>query len=395
MFYKNKYQIGDQVKSTLNDQTGYIKCIIEKSSNDSIKYSYLILSLHKYYIESEEFIKLVKKVSPEDDSDSVKKLRSIAESCGYKSDLKVGDIVTFRRGPIGQFVVSSIIEMGYGEELWHYELIPIYNGELDSEVCCTCGRLLLELQYHDTNWEEYFTEGTCQNGLPAWRGELYNFMKLPETSYSLYDNDTLPTDKMKHILDKHSIYRRLESLVTSSKKNKEGISRGGTDQLILTKMNRSESELIEIKKRIMLKIRYYNGIIPKSDLPKHNTSFDFEEQKLISIIGDYDKNVIIEDEKNERKDHYPPYMSDYAIMNAIKEAYDNAEKIEERSHGKTRAANPEGVILFQGTSKDGLNIQFYYDFDYDEITTAYPVFVDTTNRPDIRHPENKNKKRQN
>lgn len=163
---------------------------------------------------------------------------------------------------------------------------------------------------------------------------------------------------------------------------------------IVKRMNRTEKGVEQIMSSIERKIRYYNGLYNREDLPVNgkgdNTAFNIDENRLISVIDYCDKYI-----NKEAKDHFPPYMSDHDIMKTIKEAYDNAEKVEERSYGKTRVSSPKGTMLFQGTSDKGLTIQFYYDFDNDEISTAYPVFIDTINRPDLRHPGNKNKKRQN
>lgn len=234
-----------------------------------------------------------------------------------------------------------------------------------------------------------FYEGTARIILPAWRGELYNFMKLAPGSWGIYEHDTLPPEKMKHILEEHSFYRRIRGLMSIPKMKDE----------IIKRMNYSEKEVREIMASIEMKIGYYNGARSKDELPNgrkghDNTMFSIDENKLIRAVDYCDKFMHTNDkgEITESKDHYPPYMSDYAIMKAIKEAYETAEKIE---IPKKKYSTQPNQVLFQGTSKDGLVIQFYYDFDYHEISTAYPVFVDTTNRPDLRHLGDKNKKRQN
>lgn len=157
MLYKNKYKIGDQVKSTLVEtKTGEVKIIIEGVVGDIAGYSYWMFNKedNRYYCEGESDLKLVRS-APEDDSDSVKVLRQITESSGYKCDLKVGDIVRFRNGVPGEYAVASITETAHGEDLYQCELIPT-KQLIDATYLC--GRLLLEYQYHDAAWEKKLRE---------------------------------------------------------------------------------------------------------------------------------------------------------------------------------------------------------------------------------------------
>ena len=218
----------------------------------------------------------------------------------------------------------------------------------------------LEFQYHDKKWEKYVTESYRNTGLAAWRGSLYSFMKLTVVERDNYENDTLPPRRMQHILGEYSFYRRMDDLMHTPMK----------DEIVKRMDNCTKKDVETIISSIKDKILYYNGLMPKNGLPSvrkghDNTVFNVNENKLISVIDYVDKHL-----NKEGKDHYPPYMSDFGIMKAIQEAYGNAEKVELIKN----RYNPQAKkVLFQGKSKNGLTIQFYYNFEAKIIETAYPV----------------------
>lgn len=384
----SKFCIDDQVKNIFDEnKSGSIKCIIEKSSNNSTKYSYLIFdkNSNKYFIESEGFIKLIKRISPEDERRSSKMVREIAESSGYKNDIKVGDVVTFRSGlPIGQYAISSIIEMGYGEELHHYELIPINNGSLSTDESCICGRLLLEFQYHDTQWEEYITE-SVGNGLPPWRGDLYNFFMfyidpdainlekgdvLDSELVKKYKDHTLPPIRMMHIMKAHTIFGR-SKVVLDSEDNRKIIAKNLDIEM-------RDLLYMMMKFNDKIKARNLNDVGPdfrsKIDI-KSIPNFTKQEREFARQIDALDKS------KGHMKDHYPYELTNLQIMEAIKEAYKNARKIGSKKiniSNNPTDMDPDapyiGKQLYEGYSKKyDLVIQFWYNFDYNFIESAWPV----------------------
>lgn len=73
---------------------------------------------------------------------------------------------------------TVLIDIGVAKK-YAYDVSPI---DSDDEVY-TYEEHELQFQYHDTVWEEHFTE-TVGNGLPEWRGELYNIAIF---SYDDYD----------------------------------------------------------------------------------------------------------------------------------------------------------------------------------------------------------------
>lgn len=286
---------------------------------------------------------------------------------------KVGNVVSVNRLPHPLYAIRKCITDGSTKHM--YEVMPI-DSILWSDNVYLVNESDMNYEYRDAQWMKYFTE-SVRNGLPPWRGEIYNFMRLSEGDWDLYENDILPPKRMRHILEEHSFYRRIKRVMEVPQLKDE----------ILKRMNRTETEVKEIIHRIRMKIAYRNGMCPKEKLPKYknghdSASFDFEEDKLIAVVDYCDKYV-----NKESKDHFPPYMSDYEIMKAIQDAYKTAEKVE--IMGRGNQGLQEAKTIYQGKSDKGLDIQFYYNLDLDIIESAYPVFVDTTNRPDLQHPNKK------
>lgn len=380
---KEIFKIGDKVMiitEALNGKEGTITKILDKNMNENSNGTKFVVenddTVNGYVMERNEIIL----ISREGDkashfNESMKKVSS------RQPLFKTGDIVIIKDFPGKiQYVVK---ECTFTEQTTRGRTCPLYSYELNTldesmadggmiPSTCMCDEYSLILEYHDAQWEKYFTE-SVRNGLPPWRGELYNFMRLLTSDWGLYKNDTLPPRRMKHILEEHSFYRRLSGLMEVPKIKDE----------ILKRMNRTKDEVEGIINRIQIKIEYRNGMCPKEKLPKYknghdSASFDFEENKLIAVVDYCDKYV-----NKESKDHFPPYMSDYDIMKAIQDAYKSAEKVE--IIGRGNQGLQEAKTIYQGKSNEGLDIQFYNNFNLDIIESAYLVFVVTTNRPNIRH----------
>lgn len=109
------------------------------------------------------------------------------EACADSKDCKIvfriGDIVNITKTnacSVSLCVVREtvLIDIGAAKK-YVYDVSPI---DSDDEVY-TYEEHELQFQYHDTVWEEHFTE-TVGNGLPEWRGELYNIVLF---SYDDYD----------------------------------------------------------------------------------------------------------------------------------------------------------------------------------------------------------------
>ena len=88
----------------------------------------------------------------------------------------VGDVVNVEDDPNRVYVVNESILIGDEKNArYMYEVSSVYGDEDD---IITCEESSLTFQYHDLSYEEYFTEGARQKGLPPWRGEFYNYFEL-------------------------------------------------------------------------------------------------------------------------------------------------------------------------------------------------------------------------
>jgi hypothetical protein len=72
---------------------------------------------------------------------------------------------------------------------------------------------------------------------------------------------------------------------------------------------------------------------------------------------------------NSTKTIFPSNWSENKIINAIKEAYANAKKIQ------TQLVNNETKIKLRGTSSDGMLIEMWVNVTTCELETAYPINV--------------------
>lgn len=152
------------------------------------------------------------------------------------------DNLTKPRFKVGDVVCHICESIPGGPQYFIRDVIYPENANNSSEYCYDASQIdapdetkrfyesMLEFQYHDSNWEEYVTESAFRNnGLPAWRGDIYNaamFYVHPDKSeavdnnkikkYMLHNADvTLPPTQMLHILESHSIFRRISTVYTT------------------------------------------------------------------------------------------------------------------------------------------------------------------------------------
>lgn len=310
-----------------------------------------------------------------------------------ESKFKVGDIVK------ADDVLYVISDTMYVEHVKDNRIYPNYSYEctpLDSinDVAETYHVLsessqyklidesALEFQYHDTQWEKYFTEAAGYS-LPKWRGNFYNYFALcKEIGYEDddldkkfcedYNNDTIPPACMQHILKDHSIFARIDTVINNNKKN------------IMESMGiNNPAEISELVRSIKRKFKYRNrigaeGILTAVELDQGNKDYTPEELALVDEIDALDK-----DAKGKIQDHYPVKMTHVQIMEAIKEAYENARK----SGGRCMSSEPDkrhpeegdvtpikGVGEYEGESTTHkLTIRILYNHDLNYIDTAFPL----------------------
>lgn len=226
---------------------------------------------------------------------------------------------------------------------------------------------LLEFMYHDKAYADIFME-SVRNGLPTWKGDVYNYFEIIEKRHELgieFEEDTIPIEQMKHIIEHHAFRKRME-IVYSKYKDE-----------IMDRLHWSKEKLYDVHLKLHEIMIYINDPeLNGKNKKMKKLNLDDQEWKFVLMIQTIDKDEF------GMKDHFPIYMSDYNIMRSIKQAYANAEKVE---------AQRKGQQLYEGVDRNKLRIQFYFDEERKIIQTAYPVFVDSNNRPDLRHPKRKDK----
>ena len=298
----------------------------------------------------------------------------------------VGDVVNVEDDPNRVYVVNESILVGDEKNArYMYEVSSVYGDEDD---IITCEESSLTFQYHDLSYEEYFTE-SVRNGLPAWRGKLYNFYMfyhdfdghkdLDFNHMEDYNNDTIPPMFMEHILAEHSIYCRIDVVLKSS----ENIGK------IERRLNINRSHRMHLVRSIKEKInaRNFRGT-NQSSVDVKSKKFDFTGEEM-NLVAEIDKlDIVVKNGQRILEDHYPVDMSNWQIMDAIKEAYLNASKTSgvimqsvrdrrgDEENAKTgKVIEPvKGKRTYRGESKKyGLVIEFWYNFDLDLIETAYPI----------------------
>jgi len=292
----------------------------------------------------------------------------IEDVCSNKPKFKVGDVVTIpEASPDKTYVIKESIDFGPSAGIVYEIFAPENTGRL-----IQYSESGLEFQYHDTSWEYYLAEGNYQgNGLTQWRGKPYNFYifydrpdrhgKLDKDLMKEYWDHTIPPEFMEHILKSHSVWDRMDTVLTSSKNR----------QKLMSMFKLDDDQLQDIIDDIRDKITINN----MNDLKPGNRGKcqDFTKEELAFI----DQAMILDD----IKDHYPVTMTYLDIMRAIKQAYENANKtndpirmqpsLDKRTGESKRTIR--GQRKYRGESKNGMLIEFWYDFDLKIITSAYPI----------------------
>lgn len=292
-----------------------------------------------------------------------------------ESKFKVGDVVNLIDNPSMYYVVTeSILIDNDIFRRYQYEV-----SDIRTDDTFVYDESSLELQYHDSNLEEYFTEGNRQYSLPAWHGEYYNPYALYQDPIDLrtekneklvaeYDNDTLPACRMAHILRDHSVYSRIQAMLVNSGTD---YKKSNVDKMVNDLNLQDELELKKLYGDVRRKIMEVNED-PATTIANSKIIVQFTEPELrfVKLLDEIDP-----------KDHWPVNMSNIMIMDAIRDAYDNAIKDGNRQYSSSGsktsdkpAAPNKGKMQYKGTStRHGLIIQFRYNFDFDIIETAYPI----------------------
>jgi len=174
---------------------------------------------------------------------------------------------------------------------------------------------------------EYLVE-SVKNNLPAW-----NQIKA------------LPPDTWDHIKKRHTMKGRFPILM------------------------KQYGSFVEAK----FGNKTYNRV--KKSIPEKFESgaeFDKIEEEVLEYMKYWCEN---------EKDHFLRSMSERQIIQAIREAYeDAAAKISKRSNPPAENL-PDGskmsreIIKYQGVTRNNLIIHFKYDFENECIITAYPIFL--------------------
>ena len=308
------------------------------------------------------------------------------------SMFKVGDMITLDN-PSEMYVVKECIEI-HADDGIRYVYDVMLPSLSDSAIRCNESEMIY--QWYDSNMADYFNE-SVRNGLPPWRGNLYNYdmfyirssddrkIGLDESLIKDYNNDTIPPDYMHHILESHSIYYRIDDVLSKSSRRES--NRGE----IMNRLGISKIDVRNLELSIKSKIEGRNSADIDESLKrdigesKHRKFTDLEF-RFMSEIDLLDKKY---KEGEERfKDHYPVEMTNLQIMEAIRDAYGNARKIkarvlqvnkDKRTGKKTDPV--EGQQLYEGYSRmHDLVIQFWYNFDLDLIETAYPIRMNNNSR---------------
>jgi hypothetical protein len=297
---------------------------------------------------------------------------------------KTGDVVEFTDQNTGQnriCVVREPVQMELHEAVKYvYRVSPVDSCD---EVY-TYDAALLEFQYHDAVWRQYFEE-LINNSLPEWKGELYNYytclddvyyndyydMRWKYNAVSGYTDCTIPPQYMHYICTTHHLCNKIHAILTVH----------GNDSVIMKKLNIDENAMRKIIYSISDKIYIRNMQESGNDeYANKNYKFNMMELSFLSLIDKLDNPV------DSARDYFPIEMTSLEIMRAIREAYNTARKISDRKlqrvrdkrilspmHNEDIVEPVDGRILYEGESKHGLTIRFWYNFDLGLIETAYPT----------------------
>lgn len=285
---------------------------------------------------------------------------------------KVGDVVNTANDSRPYVIKEAIITGSRLTDRIIYEMAPFD----DDDQIYQFEESVLEFQYHDDNWDFYLNEAV-RNGLPPWRGELYNSYKLCSSPDDLdnfnelfikYDDDTLPPERMAHILQGHSVYSRINNLIHYDGNPKKHENR----KQVMEALKINNGELDKLYYSVRNKILSMNRT---DTTPGYTNKYD----KIESGFTKQEYQLVQEIDKLDKDDHYPVDMTNLQIMDAIREAYKNTEKSGKCKRQKGQEndgslpAPVNGKKLYLGRSrKYDLIIEFWYNFDLNIIESAYP-----------------------
>ncbi len=300
----------------------------------------------------------------------------IPDSAKLEPKFTVGDVVS--GDGYKNYIVTEIREFDCGiDKRYEYVVLPLdYHDGNESIVIKESDA---SFRYHDKTWEEYFTE-SVRNELPAWRGKLYNLFALYtnfEAKTTLdssligeYENDTIPVHIMEHIIDKHSMYGAIKRVLGNNCTTENA-------RKIREHFKLSVNELKEFRASMLNKIDKINLTGVDSIHQRKPISKDFTSKEW-DLIKEIDKLDIV---NGVPISHYTATMSNLQIMEAIREAYETAQKNGALLIGTDTDLRTDenfnevkGHRKYKGVSdRHKLVICFLYSYDMNIITTAYPV----------------------
>lgn len=297
-----------------------------------------------------------------------------------KPTFRLGDVVECMNN---QYFIKEAINIVNNDRLSGY----MYDvSMIDSPtVTYTFQEDSLIFLYHDKQWEEYVIE-SLGNGLPAWRGELYNLYELYFDFFDQfwgfknyakdYYHDTIPPLSMERILNRHTIYGRIDDVLASDKNAKtimlelKADKYSMWDDVLLLERRIEKRNGIEYTKTTRFNVNKFN-------LAKLNfTSNEITIAQQIDLLDTEMRNG-----KEQHVEHFKLELRNIDIMRMIQQAYKSARKISRREVNQTSTDRRTGVATkqnpgkaeYEGITKDDTVIRFIYDFDIDAIDTAYPV----------------------
>lgn len=174
-------------------------------------------------------------------------------------------------------------------------------------------------------WWEY--DESVQNNLAAWRD---NFLKNTE-------------EGMKHIMENHTLVGRINDLLAIKPSSLD--TKAKDEGLSAKKLREDISDKVE-----------------------RGASLSRIEQEIVDELVRHDE-----------KDHFPPQMSRQQIQKAIKEAYCYAQKNGARQIPNRKDLKAASGLRFASSALykgigAGLTIRFWFDFNEEIITTAFPQY---------------------
>lgn len=389
-----KYHVGDKVMITIESLLGLEGVIIKildrrfKENPNGSKFMIYVESTNSTYSMHALQFELIN--HEEDEKNETGYYSEAAQEILSKQPLyRPGDVVHVENDIGGRFYVieeATLVQQtirGGLYPMYYYKMNKLDDGrENFKPETCMCEEAGLEFQYHDTQWEKYFTEGNRQDGLPAWRGELYNLFAcyldfndkdglFDSSEVKEHENDTIPVQFMEHIIKKHSVYGMIKR-VLGNRCTTESAAK------IREMFKLSSSELIDIMTSMLNELDAINAT--GADRKYHNRC------KNSNLFEDNEWDVLLQIDKldivgGNHVDHYPATMTNLQIMDAIKEAYESAHKegaIEIGSGRDLRTGENitevEGHQEYVGRSvTHDMTICFLYSRDMNLITTAYPT----------------------